>query len=242
MGRKINIINKGYYDENEVLYKKKSIEIKPGVTVLAGCNGIGKTTLLHQIESFLKKENIPCLMFDNLKDGGQNSISYHSLLEDFTFVATAIRSSEGENIVMNIGNLAARLNKFVRTGDSSNNDRYDKFFKVMEKLINKDSDKDKEEKETPNERWILLDAIDSGFSVDNIVDLKEDLFKTILEYNFGNEIYIIVSANEYELCRGEQCFDVYNGKYITFKDYEDYREFILRSRGWKEKRNRGKMD
>ena len=64
MSRKINIINKGFYDEDEVLYKKKSIEIKPGVTVLTGCNGIGKTTLLHQIESFLKKENIPCLMFD----------------------------------------------------------------------------------------------------------------------------------------------------------------------------------
>ena len=240
MNRKINIINKGYYDENEVLYKKKSIEIKPGVTVLTGCNGIGKTTLLHQIKSFLKKENIPCLMFDNLKDGGQNSISYHASLDDFAFAATAMCSSEGENILMNIGNLAARLNKFVRTGDSSKNDRYDKLSKAIEKLVNKDSDK--EEKEIPNERWILLDAIDSGFSVDNIVDLKEDLFKTILEYNFGNEIYIIVSANEYELCRGEQCFDVYNGKYTTFKDYEDYRDFILKSREWKEKRNRGKMD
>ena len=240
MSRKFNIINKGYHDENETLYKKKSIEIKPGVTVLAGCNGIGKTTLLHQIKASLKKENIPCLMFDNLKDGGQNSISYHVSLDDFAFAATAMCSSEGENILMNIGNLAARLNKFVRTGDSSKNDRYDKLSKAIEKLVNKDSDE--EEKEIPNERWILLDAIDSGFSVDNIVDLKEDLFKTILEYNFGNEIYIIVSANEYELCRGEQCFDVYNGKYTTFKDYEDYRDFILKSREWKEKRNRGKID
>ena len=33
---------------------------------------------------------------------------------------------------------------------------------------------------------ILSVFIDSGFSVDNIVDLKEDLFKTILKYNFGN--------------------------------------------------------
>ena len=58
---------------------------------------------------------------------------------------------------------------------------------------------------------------------------------------FGNEIYIVISAIEYELCRGEQCFDVYNGKYITFKDYEDYREFILKNREWKENRNCGKM-
>ena len=56
----------------------------------------------------------------------------------------------------------------------------------------------------------MLDAVDSGLSVDNIVDVKEQLFKTILEYNYGNEIYIVISANEYEMARGEQCFDVYN--------------------------------
>lgn len=241
MSRKINIINKGYYDENEVLYKKKSIEIKPGITVLAGCNGIGKTTLLHQIESFLKKENIPCLMFDNLHDGGQNSISYHASLDDFATMSTLMCSSEGESIYINISNLAARLGNFVKTGDNSKNDKYEKLARAIESLVNEEKEPKKEVK-IPDERWILLDAIDSGFSVDNIVDLKEDLFKTILEYNFGNEIYIVISANEYELCRGEQCFDVYNGKYITFKDYEDYRDFILRSREWKEKRNRGKMD
>ena len=86
------------------------------------------------------------------------------------------------------------------------------------------------------ERWILLDAVDSGLSVDNIVDIKEGLFKTILEYNYGNEIYMVISANEYEMARGEQCFDVYNGKYITFKNYEEYRSMILESKKWKEER------
>ena len=94
-----------------------------------------------------------------------------------------------------------------------------------------------EEVEIPKERWILLDAVDSGLSVDNIVDIKEDLFKTILEYNFGNEIYIIVSANEYEMARGEKCFDVYNGKYVEFKDYEEYRDFIVESKEWKHQRS-----
>lgn len=73
-------------------------------------------------------------------------------------------------------------------------------------------------------------------SVDNIVDIKEQLFKTILKYNHGNKIYIVISANEYEMARGEQCFDVYNGKYITFKDYEDYRNMILESMKLKEGR------
>lgn len=81
-----------------------------------------------------------------------------------------------------------------------------------------------------------MDAVDGGLSVDNIVDIKEQLFKTILEHNFGNEIYIVISANEYEMARGEQCFDVYNGKYIIFKDYENYRNMILDWKKWKEER------
>lgn len=84
----------------------------------------------------------------------------------------------------------------------------------------------------------MLDAVDSGLSVDNIVDVKEQLFKTVLEYNYGNEIYIVVSANEYEMARGEQCFDVYNGEYITFENYEDYRKMILESKKWKIEREK----
>ena len=52
----------------------------------------------------------------------------------------------------------------------------------------------------------------------------------------GLELYLVISANEYELARKESCFDVNKGKYITFKDYEDYRSFILNSRAFKENR------
>lgn len=58
-----------------------------------------------------------------------------------------------------------------------------------------------EEPEIPKERWIPLDAIDSGLSVD---------------------------ANEYEMAGNESCFDVYSGKYIDLPDYEAYRMFILK--------------
>ena len=50
------------------------------------------------------------------------------------------------------------------------------------------------------------------------------------------QIYIVVSANEYEMAREEQCFDVINGKYINVPDYETYRQFILDSKAEKEKR------
>lgn len=68
-------LKKDYYDEGHELYKKETITINPGITVLVGCNGTGKTTLIHQIQSQLKKEDISCISFDNLCDGGSNAIS-----------------------------------------------------------------------------------------------------------------------------------------------------------------------
>lgn len=224
-------LKKDYYDERYELYKKETITINPGITVLVGCNGTGKTTLIHQIQSQLKKEDIPCISFDNLCDGWSKAISNAAFFEDFHFVATAVCSSEGENIVMNIGNLAIRLGNFIKTG--KDNGRENRLQEAFERLLKDDIT---EEKEIPNERWILLDAIDSGLSIDNIVDVKEYLLKAILEDYKDGDVYIIVSANEYEMARGEQCFDVHNGEYVIFADYEEYRDFILNSRRWKDKR------
>ena len=232
MSRKFKV-EKRYYDEDYDLYKKRSITINEGVTVLVGCNGSGKTTLLHQIKSQLKKENIPFVSFDNLHDGGSRAISSAGFHGDFGFMSAAMSSSEGENIVLSLSKLASTLRAFIKTGESqSENDR---FSRNMAKAL-WGNETEKEQKVPPNERWILLDAIDSGLSVDNVVDLKECLFKTILEDDFDGSIYIVISANEFELCRGEHCFDVYNGKYVKFSNYEKYRNFILKSREIKDKR------
>lgn len=228
MGRKITLI-KDYYEEGVELYKKKTVTIKPGITVLVGCNGIGKTTFLHQLRDKLKLLSVPYIEYDNLHDGGTESISKASFYNNFEFIARAMQASEGESIVLNIDNLASELGQFVKTGITIEKNPFAKVFKSL----NGTEDK---HKKIFTERWILLDAVDSGLSVDNIVDVKDLLFKTILEYNYGNDIYIVISANEYEMARGEQCFDVYNGKYVTFNDYEEYRNMILESKEWKEER------
>ena len=225
---------KNYYEENDKLYKKSSITINSGITVFVGCNGIGKTTLFRQIISQLKEQNIPYLKFDNLQDGGANARESAGFFGDFNFVATALQSSEGENIIMNVRNLASRLGQFVKTGE----DPKGKYESKLANAVFGMQDDNAIKNNIPKERWILLDAIDSGLSVDNIVDIKEQLFKTILEHNFDNDIYIVVSANEYEMARNENCFDVYNGKYINFKDYDDYRDFILKSKEQKLKRDK----
>jgi predicted ATP-dependent endonuclease of OLD family len=189
------------------LFSKNKISFQPGLTVLVGCNGSGKTTLLNCLKDQLRKEKILRLYYDNLYDGGVNARREAGYRGDFEFYATSTCSSEGENIVLNLGNIAKSVGSLIR-----------KF---------------------PNEKelWLLLDAVDSGLSIDNIQDLKEHLFDFIIKQNLDKEIYIIVSANEYEMCKNEKCFDVYKCDYITFTSYAEYSDFILKSRKRKEKRD-----
>lgn len=207
MTHKFKII-RDWYDSGEKIYNKASVEIKDGLTVLCGCNGCGKTTLLRQIKNALTKENIPFLHFNNLLDGGNNSVSESIFLGKMDFVAQAVCSSEGENINMNIGKFAQKMGAFVR--------KY----------------------QTEKEIFFLMDAIDSGLSIDNVIDTKKYLFNTVIEdcESKGISVYIIVSANEYELARGEQCLDTLNLKYIKFSDYEAFRNYVIKTRKAKNQR------
>lgn len=190
------------------MYAKKHVIIEPGVTVLVGCNGCGKTTFMRHLQRELEAEKIPNIHFDNLLNGGDRARQNAGFYGDFEFLSAAFCSSEGENIVVNMGKTAAKIGRMVQ-------------------LYCKD--------EEANELWILLDAIDSGLSIDNVVDVKHYLFETILEDERckDKEIYIIVSANEYEMVRGEKCLDVQNMKYREFKTYEAFRKYILKSKEMK---------
>ena len=190
------------------LYYRNAVTFEPGVTVLIGCNGYGKTSLLHQIKYGLQDEKIPYILYDNLHDGGENARSREGFFGDMDFLAAAVQSSEGENIVMNLYNIGSQMGALAQKNPDA------------------------------KELWFLFDAVDSGLSIDNIIDLKEGLFEAAIKYNPDKEIYIIVSANEYELCHGEKCFDTYLCRYINIKTYKQYKNFILKSRKRKDKRVR----
>lgn len=196
------------YNEKEYIYNKKNIELEEGLTVLVGCNGSGKSTLLRQIKDLCKQSNIPCYYFDNLTEGGSNARKRASFYGDAMFLAQSLCSSEGENINLNIYNSASKIGNFV-----NKNEKADKIF-------------------------ILMDAVDSGLSIDYVIELKELLFKTIIKDTSkrGLKTYIIVSANEYEMVRNEKCFLIPNMKYKTFENYDEYRNFIIDSRNKKNKR------
>ena len=146
--------------------------------------------------------------FDNLLDGGNNSVSESLWYGDMSFVAQAVCSSEGENVNMNIGKFAQKMGAFVRKN------------------------------QTEKEIFFLMDAVDSGLSIDNVIDTKKFLFNFVIDdcRSKGISVYIIVSANEYELARSEQCLDTLNLKYIEFSDYEAFRNYLIKTRKAKNQR------
>lgn len=225
------------YDEGWSTCKPSKIDINPGLTVLVGCNGAGKTTLLHNIKEELANDKVPFTEFNNLTDGGSTSVNSMMYNENYKMVSHMMSSSEGENIGNNLGLWAGGLRNFIINGKYKSDRKEDRFVEIFTNKDDEDIRKELELLKNHKERWLLLDATDSGLSIDNVIEFK-DLFNLIIDdgTKLGKEVYIIISANEYELARNEQCFDVNAGKYITFKDYDDYREFILKSRDKKDKR------
>ena len=108
------------FGEGFSICRRREIELKSGVTILVGCNGAGKTTMLKNIQESLKKDNIPFLNFDNLHDGGSNSLQEAFAENNFSFISQAWNSSEGENISLNIGKMASILQHFIITGKMGN--------------------------------------------------------------------------------------------------------------------------
>lgn len=201
-------IRRNYYDTG-FIYKKSEFTLEPGVTILVGCNGYGKSTMLEQIRTILDNENIKYISYDNEHDGGPHAMRKAGFLGNMELLANLFMSSEGEKIIQNVGEMAALIGKFVRNNTNE------------------------------KELWIIFDAIDSGLSIDNMIDIKEYLFKTILNdtKNKDIDVYIVCSTNAFEMTNGNKCFDVYKQEYIEFKDYEDYKKFILNCKKRKNKRN-----
>ena len=149
--------------------------------------------------------------------------------DNLELAASMWTASEGEAIKLNIGRQSTMYKEFFDTGHFKN-----KSYRFS-KLFNKDKVDDVAESST---RVLLFDATDSGLSIDNIIEIKEYLFKSILNDNINKnkKVFIVCSANSYEMCKDNSCFDVYSGEYIEFKNYEDYGKYIIKSRKQKDKR------
>ena len=221
------------YGEGFSTCRRREIAMNPGLTVLVGCNGAGKTTMLNNIEAVLKKEKIPCKSYNALVEG-TNSIGSMFFNEEMELAAGLMTASEGEAQNINIGIFSAGLREFIRTGKYNSGRKEDRLAEIF---MSEERKKAENERPVPKERWILLDASTSGVSIDSILEIKGliSLMKEDAE-SMGIELYVIVATNEYEMANGEECLDVMTGCYKTFKTYNSYRKFILKSREQKNRR------
>ena len=187
------------YDIGQKLYRSSIITLKYGLNVLVGPNGSGKSTILRMLRDDLNHSNYKFYSYDNLHDGGSNSVAKAGFYGDFAHMAGILCCSEGEGIMENINKVAQAIGKFIRI----------------------------EKENHPNEPiFILLDAVDSGLSANNIKLLK-DLFDLI--HNDCKDAVIVTSCNTYEMTKAAYCWDVKNSRKITFKSYEEYYNFICES-------------
>lgn len=205
---KVFHLKKEPYIKGQRIFAKAKVCIHEGITVLVGCNGTGKTSMLKQMHKQLVTENAAVMYYDYAKVRE----SKNRMLQDGEIPAAQFASwvsdSEGEQIVVAVSLLARNIGTFVR--DHVGEDIY-----------------------------ILVDAIDSGLSIDNIDCVKRLLFATIISdvQAKGNHAYVIVIANSYEMATGVQCVEASTCEEKNFSSYSEYRQFILLSAAKKENRN-----
>lgn len=215
------------YDVGFSTTRTKEVTFEEGITVLVGCNGSGKTTLINNIEAVLQKEKTPFAKYDNLSDGGTSGLGEAFYSENYSLMASLFSSSEGENISTNMLRVLNKMKEFIDTG----------FYSTRQNRLSRIFRDNKDEQVVTKERWLLLDAVDSGYSINNIIDLKM-LLNKLIEYSKKKEtqLYIIISCNEYEMANKEDCMDVMNGKHMQFEDYDSFKKFILHTAELKQKR------
>lgn len=197
--------------DNRRLFKSKKLHFRPNVlTTLVGCNGSGKSTILDEINYILDSNGYPVVFYDNLKDGGVNGIDTSTQNGMFAFFSMK-QYSEGEQILQNADKFLDKILNIVN-GTFKRNSHF-KLFR------------------TDKNAFLLFDAIDSGYSIDNIIHLKHNLSQLFeLAKQNGRNLYVIAAANSYELVRGSVSWDVQGSKEISFKDYVEYAEFIIKTR------------
>lgn len=182
------------------VYKKAIQSFRPGISILVGCNGSGKSTAFRYIQDILEENDIPVFKYSNFTDGGNTARESALFYGKLNLLAEQITSSEGENIVINIGTMAQKLESFVK--------------------------RNKEK----GELWILLDAIDSGLSIDYIEEVKDFLHNQLIDKLTDIDLYILISTNNYELCIGEACYNIQECQYVKIDSYEKFKKIVKKTR------------
>ena len=104
----ISIPFTGWYEQ----HPKFTVKFNHGVTILIGKNGSGKTSMINEINAFLKKKNIPVYQYNQLVEGASTT-GRGIYTGDISVAATYMQSSEGEKVIVSYGNTLKNIQQFL---------------------------------------------------------------------------------------------------------------------------------
>lgn len=204
--------------------KRESIPIKyninPGITMLIGPNGSGKTTVLSQLRSLFSTQNDLVKKWNKLEINDSIRDLYSSYLYDNVYEETFTKSTWGAT---------EHIDRVAKTFENSEGQNmYDYLYYKINEIGQAVT------KAIKNNRkgiFLLFDGLDSGLSLDVINIIRKSVLEFIIETEKKRsniEVYIVCSANSYEFCNNYDCIDVTNQEHITFTNYEDYNKYFIK--------------
>ena len=204
--------------------KRESIPIKydinPGITMLIGPNGSGKTTALSQLRSLFSTEYDLVKKWNKLEINDSIRDLYSSYLYDNVYEETFTKSTWGAT---------DHIDRVAQTFENSEGQNmYDYLYYKINEIGQAVT---KAIKNNKKGIFLLFDGLDSGLSLDVINTIRKSVLEFIIETEKTRsnlEVYIICSANSYEFCNNYDCIDVTNQKHITFTNYEDYEKYFVK--------------
>lgn len=207
------------------LFETNTVTITENVTVFAGPNGYGKSSLVLMMKEALKQQDYKefemmsknnslkfllekdkpvtkgFLTYDAKYDSYGDILGSQLWLQNFELAGTMMSASEGQNKLITMGKL------------------FDQVKDIKEKPENKDLE----------QIILFVDGIDSGLSVDMIQFIMTTLpLKLQQVESLGIECIIIFTTNNYEMCRNRTVIDPITLQETKYESYEEFRNDMIR--------------